>query len=318
MPAGRNVMSRFALRRSIAALSVVAFFVAAPCALAQTQTPVSAPKFKSYSVKTPDGLTISAQEWGNPNGPEIVFIHGFSQSHLSWIKQVTNSDLAKEFKMVTYDLRGHGNSDKPFEPEKYKTGKFWADELKAVMEATGLKRPVVVGWSYGGRIMADYLTTYGTANIAGLNYVDAGQKADPSFVGPNLKNQPAMMSDDLNANIAATRAFLHGCFSIQPTQSEYEEMLAFNMMVPPKVRLALGNRPLQVDDMLRGLKVPVLVTHGAEDKNSNLIAAEYTAKMIPGAKLSVYQGVGHSPFFEATPRFNAELAEFVRNAQKGN
>lgn len=302
------------LMRSAAVFSVAAFFAAASCALAQTP----APKFKAYSVKTPDGLTISAQEWGNPNGPEIVFIHGFSQSHLSWIKQVTNSDLAKEFKMVTYDLRGHGNSDKPFEPEKYKTGKFWADELKAVMEATGLKRPVVVGWSYGGRIMADYLTTYGTANVAGLNYVDAGQKADPSFVGPNLKNQPAMMSDDLTANIAATRAFLHGCFSVQPTQSEYEEMLAFNMMVPPKVRLALGNRPLQVDDMLRGLKVPVLVTHGAEDKNSNLIAAEYTVKMIPGAKLSVYQGVGHSPFFEATPRFNAELAEFVRYAQKGN
>ena len=304
------------LMRSAAAISVAAFFAAAPCALAQSQTP--APKFKAYSVKTPDGLTIAAQEWGNPNGPEIVFIHGFSQSHLSWIKQVTNSDLAKEFKMVTYDLRGHGNSDKPFEPEKYKTGKFWADELKAVMEATGLKRPVVVGWSYGGRIMADYLTTYGTANVAGLNYVDAGQKADPSFVGPNLKNQPAMMSDDLAANIAATRAFLHGCFSIQPTQDEYEDMLAFNMMVPPKVRLALGNRPLQVDDMLKSLKVPVLVTHGAEDKNSNLIAAEYTAKMIPGAKLSVYQGIGHSPFFEATPRFNAELAEFVRNAQKGN
>jgi pimeloyl-ACP methyl ester carboxylesterase len=306
------------LMRSAAVFSVVAFFAAAPCALAQTQSQAPAPKFKAYSVKTPDGLTIAAQEWGNPNGPEIVFIHGFSQSHLSWIKQVTNSDLAKEFKMVTYDLRGHGNSDKPFEPEKYKTGKFWADELKAVMEATGLKRPVVVGWSYGGRIMADYLTTYGTANVAGLNYVDAGQKADPSFVGPNLKNQPAMMSEDLTANITATRAFLHGCFSIQPTQDEYEDMLAFNMMVPPKVRLALGNRPLQVDDMLRGLKVPVLVTHGAEDKNSNLIAAEYTAKMIPGAKLSVYQGVGHSPFFEATPRFNAELAEFVRNAQKGN
>jgi pimeloyl-ACP methyl ester carboxylesterase len=127
-----------------------------------------------------------------------------------------------------------------------------------------------------------------------------------------------MMSEDLAANIAATRDFLHGCFSIQPTQDEYEAKLAFNMMVPPKVRLALGNRPLQVDDMLRGLKLPVLVTHGAEDKNSKLIAAEYTAKTIPGAKLSVYQGVGHSPFFEAAPRFNAELAEFVRSAQKGN
>ena len=40
-------------------------------------------KYKPISVKTPDGLTISAQEWGNPAGPEILFIHGFSQSHLS-------------------------------------------------------------------------------------------------------------------------------------------------------------------------------------------------------------------------------------------
>ena len=48
-------------------------------------------KFKPVWVKTPDGLTISAQDWGNPNGPEILFIHGFSQSHLSWIKQVTSA-----------------------------------------------------------------------------------------------------------------------------------------------------------------------------------------------------------------------------------
>jgi pimeloyl-ACP methyl ester carboxylesterase len=268
-------------------------------------------------VKTPDGLTISAQDWGNPAGPEIVFIHGFSQSHLSWIKQVT-SDLAKDFHMVTYDLRGHGDSDKPFEPERYKDSKAWADELQAVMDATSLKRPVLAGWSYGGRIMADYLKIHGTARLAGLNYVDAGQKADPAFVGPNLKNLPLMASEDMAVNIAATRDFLHGCFSKQPTQDEYETMLAFNMMVPPKVRLGLSNRPLDIDDILRNLKLPVLVTHGAEDKNSNLIAAEYTAKMIPGAKLSVYQGIGHSPFFEDAPRFNAELAAFVRGAQKAN
>jgi non-heme chloroperoxidase len=182
-------------------------------------------KFKAVSVKTPDGLTVSAQDWGNPNGPEILFIHGFSQSHLSWIKQVTSSDLAKEFHMVTYDLRGHGNSDKPFDPERYKTGKYWADELQAVMDATGLKRPVLAGWSYAGRVMADYLTTHGTARLAGLNYVDAGQKSDPSFVGPNLRNLPLMASEDLATNIAATRAFLHDCFSIQPSQEEYEVCL---------------------------------------------------------------------------------------------
>ena len=57
-------------------------------------------KYKPINVKTPDGLTISAQEWGNPSGPEILFIHGFSQSHLSWMRQV-DSDLAKEFRIVT-------------------------------------------------------------------------------------------------------------------------------------------------------------------------------------------------------------------------
>jgi non-heme chloroperoxidase len=295
--------------RQLARISIAAFLTAVV-----TPGQAQEQKFKAVSVKTPDGLTISAQDWGNPNGPEILFIHGFSQSHLSWIKQVTNSDLAKEFHLVTYNLRGHGNSDKPFEPERYKTGKYWADELQAVMEATSLKRPVLVGWSYAGRVMADYLTIHGSAKLAGLNYVDAGQKGDPSFFGPNLRNLPLMASEDLATNIAATRAFLHDCFSIQPSQEEYEVMLAFNMMVPPKVRLGMSNRPLQVDDMLRSLRLPVLVTHGAEDKNSNLIAAEYTAKMISGAKLSVYQGIGHSPFFEDAPRFNGELAAFVRSA----
>jgi non-heme chloroperoxidase len=301
-----------AIRHRLAAAAV-----AAALAVALTGPGIAQEKFKALSVKTPDGLTISAQEWGNPSGPEILFIHGFSQSNMSWTKQV-HSDLAREFHMVTYDLRGHGNSDKPLEPERYRNSKAWADEVQAVMDAAGFKRAVLVGWSYGGRVMADYLTTNGTDKLAGLNYVDAGQKADPAFVGPNLKNLPLMASEDLATNIAATRVFLHGCFNVQPTQEEYETMLAFNMMVPPKVRAGLSNRPLEVDDMLRSLRLPVLVTHGSADLNSNLITAEYTAKMIPGAKLSVYQGIGHSPFFEDAPRFNAELAAFVRSAQKVN
>src|ERR1700694_4893243 len=90
-------------------------------------------KYKPLVVRAPDGVTIAAQEWGNPSGSEILFIHGFSQASLSWQRQV-ESDLAKEFCMVTYDLRGHGNSDKPFEPEKYKESKAWADEVQAVIE----------------------------------------------------------------------------------------------------------------------------------------------------------------------------------------
>jgi pimeloyl-ACP methyl ester carboxylesterase len=274
-------------------------------------------KYKSLVVRTPDGVTIAAQEWGNPSGSEILFIHGFSQASLSWQRQV-ESDLAKEFRMVTYDLRGHGNSDKPFEPEKYKESKAWADEVQAVIDAAKLKRPVLVGWSYGGRVIADYLAIHGAARLAGLNYVDAVSKSDPSFFGDGLKVQPLMFSEDLATNIAATRIFLHNCFEKQPSQDDFETMLAFNMMVPPKVRANMGGRTLSMDETLKALKLPVLVTQGAADKLILVAAAKHTAATIPGAKLSVYDGVGHAPFWEDEARFNAELSAFVRAANKTN
>ena len=134
-------------------------------------------KYKPITVKTPDGLAISAQDWGNPAGPEILFIHGFSQSHLSWMRQV-DSDLAKEFHIVTYDLRGHGNSDKPLDPATYRNPPAWGHEVQAAIDATGIKRPVLVGWSYAGRVISDYLATEGAGKIAGIDFVDAPIKVD--------------------------------------------------------------------------------------------------------------------------------------------
>jgi pimeloyl-ACP methyl ester carboxylesterase len=73
-----------------------------------------------------------------------------------------------------------------------------------------------------------------------------------------------------------------------------------------------------MDETLQALKLPVLVTQGAADRLVLPVAAKHTAATIPGAKLSVYDGVGHAPFWEDTARFNAELAAFVRAANKSN
>ena len=177
---------------------------------------------------------------------------------------------------------------------------------------------MLVGWSYAGRVISDYVATHGPDKLAGINFVDASIKADPALAGDNLKNLPLMASEDLVTNIAATRVFVHGCFSKQPTADDFETMLAFNMMVPPAVRAALGGRPLDATENMSKLKIPVLVTHGAEDRNAKLGVAQYTASVIPGAKLSVYEGIGHAPFYEDAPRFNSELAAFVRMAAKTN
>ena len=234
------------------------------------------------------------------------------QSHLSWSRQ-TGSELAREFRMVTYDLRGHGDSDKPLERERYRSGKAWADEVAAVMAAAGLRRPVLVGWSYAGRVISDYLGAYGSAGIAGIDFVNARTNSDPRFAGQfSSIHFKDLVAEDLNTRIAATRTFLRACFSRQPSQDDFETMLAFNMMVPRAVRAAMTGRDFDADALFRRLALPVLVTFGAEDQILTPEGGRHLASVIPGARLSLYDGVGHAPFWEDTPRFNRELAEFVR------
>ncbi len=258
---------------------------------------------------------IAAQEWGNPNGPEILFIHGFSQSHLSWLRQA-RSDLAKTFRMITYDIRGHGGSDKPLDPAYYKDHKRWADEVNAVIAGAKLKKPVLVGWSYGGRIIIEYLMEYGDKNIAGINFVAAFTKIVPELLGPAAPAARKMASENLAENIENTISFLKSSTARAVPPDEFEMMVAYNMVVPPKVRFHLLARPTPYEDTLKKIKVPVLVTHGLEDQVGLIPLARYTAGVIPNAQSSFYEGVGHMPFWEDTPRFNRELAEFVTKTNR--
>jgi pimeloyl-ACP methyl ester carboxylesterase len=270
---------------------------------------------RSLEVRTPDGLAIAASEWGNPSGAEIVFIHGLSQCSLSWMRQLSDAELARDFRMIAYDLRGHGASEKPVEKEKYGQDRLWADELSAVIAAAGLRRPLLVGWSYGGRVISDYVRAYGHDRIAGINFVAAVTKSGNEFLGPEIKNVSGMISDDLVTSITAARAFLRACFATQPSTDDFETMLAYNMVVPARVRAAVVSRTPNPGDILPNLALPVLVTHGARDRVILLAFGQFTAAAIPNARLSIYEDAGHSPFYEDAPRFNRELAAFARVAQ---
>jgi len=141
----------------------------------------------------------------------------------------------------------------------------------------------------------------------------ARTNSNPRFAGPFSSIRFAeLVSEDLATRIAATRTFLHACFARQPSQDEFETMLAFNMMVPRAVRAAMTGREFDADGLFRRLALPVLVTFGIEDQILTLEGARQVAGVIPGARLSLYDGVGHAPFWEDAPRFNAELAAFVR------
>jgi non-heme chloroperoxidase len=266
-------------------------------------------------IRSSDGVVLAGYESGNRQGPEILFIHGFSQCSLAWSNQFSSRALAGDFRLIAFDIRGHGNSEKPMDLSRYSDDRLFADDVHCVMEAFNLSRPVLVGWSYAGRIVSDYAEAYGTRRIAGINYVCAWTNNDAAFDGPGTSFLDDMTGNDLAANMKATRAFLRACYEKQPDAQEFETALAYNMLVSPAIRGAHLNRPASGGDIMPKLDVPVLVTQGSEDQLVLKGLGELTAAVVPGARLSMYEGIGHAPFAEDAARFNRELAEFVWAAQ---
>lgn len=269
-------------------------------------------------VVSSDGLRLAAYEAGAENGLEILFIHGFSQCALCWADQFGHPLLAQRFRLAAFDLRGHGASDMPLEPARYASDRQFADDVKAVLDGLRLKRPVLVAWSYAGRIVEDYVKTYGTGRLAGINYVCARTNNQMEFVGPGNVFLKDMIGGDLTANIEATRKFVRACFAKAPPPDMMERIIAYNMLVPAPVRRAHLMRPPSDGATLRTIDVPVLVTQGSDDLLVSRGLGELTASLIPGAELSIYEGVGHTPFAEDTARFNRELAAFVVAAQSAS
>ena len=274
---------------------------------------------KIHAVEGGGGLGLHVREWGDPNGTPILFVHGWSQNHLSWRKQVESS-LADEFHLIAFDLRGHGMSGAPLEAEHYTDAQLWADDVAAITESLNLKKLVRVGWSYGGFVVSDYLRAYGQDNVAGVNYVGAAvtlnEGAFGTLIGPGfLNNAEGAMAPDLPTNIWAMRSFLHDCSAQPIPQEDLEVALAYNVAVPPQVRAGLASREVNSDDVLSAMRVPVLVTHGREDIVILPAMGEHTLETCPTASASWYKGVGHTPFMEDAARFNGELTVFVRQAR---
>ena len=272
---------------------------------------------RTYDIRGGGGTRLRAREWGNPEGPAILFIHGWSQCDQCWTAQV-GGPLGARFRMVTFDIRGHGMSEKPLDPGCYTDERLWADDLAATIDQTRLQRPVLVAWSYGGFIVTDYLRTHGEAGIAGVDLVSAAVLLKPptfEHFGPGiLENMQDACGPDLHANIAAIRRFLRSCTVLPLDDDLWTDTLCWNMAVPPEVRGALRAREIDAADVLERLSVPVLVTHGCEDTIVLPSMAVHTLERCKAATASWYEGVGHMPFAEESERFNRELAAFVDQA----
>jgi non-heme chloroperoxidase len=268
----------------------------------------------SETITGAGGVELTVYEVGNRNGPPIVLIHPFTQNFLTWDRQVTGP-LADEFHLVGYDLRGHGTSAKPLDLESYTDSDGWADDLAAVIQAKELDRPVLVGSSYAGYIMADFVRRHGQEAVGGLVFVSAVTKAGTEEAFGHLTGEilgifEDVLSPGLRAKMGATREFARLLGDLPA--DELEIALASAMMVPPQVRAAMFSRELDNDDVLAALQVPTLIVHGSDDRIVRRASSEHIASLVPDAQLLVYEGAGHLSYLEDSARFDTDLAEFVR------
>ena len=271
------------------------------------------------SIQGGGGIRLHVREWGNASAPSILFIHGWSQNHLCWSKQY-ESELATSYRLVALDLRGHGMSEAPHQASAYQNPQLWADDIAAIMKELLLERPILVGWSYGGFIICDYIRAYGQENISGIVFAGAATTLHPptlsEFIGHGFINVVTdAISEDLPTSLLAMRQFMHNCIAKPLALEDLETALCWQMVVRPDVRGALVTREINSDNVLRSLRVPLLVAHGRQDYVVLPTMAEHVLETCPKATASWYDDVGHAPFLEDPARFNRELAELVHHVR---
>lgn len=268
---------------------------------------------KHYTVTAADGVALAVQESGNPDGPAIVFIHGLLGSRLNWEQQVDSAQL-RGYRLITYDLRGHGLSGKPAGLEPYRQGRRWADDLAAVLTATRARKPVLAGWSLGGAVISNYLAAYGDAGIGGAVYVDGVIELAADQITPHPEVYRDVISHDLKTHLDAERSFLALCFRRRPDSATFERLLANAALASWDMQTAVQSMSVAAAEGLGKARVPVLLLYGAQDALVQAGPAIARAKAInPRVRSIVYAGSGHAPFMEEPERFNRDLAAFMQS-----
>lgn len=262
-------------------------------------------------------VPLHVREWGSSDAPAILLIHGWSQHHLSWTKQI-RSDLAKDFRLVALDLRGHGASGKPDAASAYDNPDPWAGDIAAVIDGLALDKPLLVGWSMGGRVIGDYLTVRGDSAISGVVMVGAsatgGSFASPEGVAMRKPDANALgaYSTDQRAEIEAIIAFVRCCSASPLSKQDLALMVGLNMLCPPHVRKACRVRDYDHRTAYQALSRPAMVIHGDAERLCVKPFFEEMVASLPEPLVHIYAGNGHMPFWESADRFNADLAVFAR------
>lgn len=266
------------------------------------------------------GVPLNVLSQGDPTHPAVLLVHGYRQSHLSW-QTLFDGPAARHCRLVAYDLRGHGNSGQPWQAEAYADARPWADDLAAVIRAQRLQRPLLVGWSFGGQVLMDFLRLHADLPVAGLVLVDtpAGLLPAPS-AGASAASAPPRPapSTDLALNVAAAQQSAQRVLGEGVPPALRQQLAAASMRVSPLVDQAVATRgPVDNTDLLPRLRqLPVTLVNGGRDPIFTPAQAAALQAVLPAARVERFESAGHAPFLDDSQRFAALLDDLACRAQR--
>lgn len=279
-----------------------------------------------------DGTLLHVEEAGA--GPTVVLVHGFCLDLTSW--HFTIRDLAEGFRLVLYDVRGHGLSERPASAD-------WsidalARDLDAVIEATSPREPVVVvGHSMGGMALLRYCSLFPDKVGPRARAIVLADTTERDVIGGMVPEAAALLTPALRLiEQAATRAARRSPAAFDGLRRARADLVGMLIRLmgfgprAPRAQVAFMERMLSAvpaevlvpivttlrsfdaTDALEAIDVPTLVVCGARDRLTPPACSRRLAREIHHATMRAIPSCGHMPMLERPQEFNGILAAFLR------
>ena len=274
------------------------------------------PFIKSTQNNT-EPVKIYYEEYGM--GKNVVFIHGWPLSGAMWEYQITQLPQ-QGLRCIAYDRRGFGKSDRP--PKGYDYNAL-AGDLKALLDELDLNDVTLVGFSMGGGEIAKYFSLYGGERVSKVVLVSAVVpymlKTDDNPNGVPQEEFDKMAKEMIDDRPTFMEGFNKDFFGVGLANHPVTDAFLSNSLIKcmeanviATLECAKSFSSTDFRPDVPKINVPALIIHGDSDKIVPIKpTGEKSAKLLPNAKLIVYEGAPHGLWFTDKDRLNQDLIDFI-------
>ncbi|MGA2709931.1 MAG: alpha/beta hydrolase [Steroidobacteraceae bacterium] len=267
------------------------------------------------TVSLSDGIELAYIDMGDPAGPPVVLIHGFTDNARDWAPMLPH--LSTHDRLIIVDIRGHGKSSKP---ECCYSRLDFAYDIKLLLDTLGIEKTDVVGHSLGS-IVAQTFAEYWPQRTRRVVLISsmggrrptahAAPAPEPGYVAA-IRN----LKEPIDPNSPFMIAWWDSPTPVDPDFIRRERQDA--AAIPLRVWLAvidqsLSARTAYVDlqNTLPRLKAPTLLIWGSKDPIMDEGLRQTLRKGLPAAKVKIFEGLGHNPFWEQPASVAAVVQGFL-------